>query len=404
MDLRYTDAEQEFRQELRAWLGSALAQVGPEPTRDDWAARRDYETGWQRMLFDAGYAGVNWPAEYGGRGATPTEHLIFLEETERAGAPYVGMNFVGLLHAGPTLVVEASDEQKAAHLPGILQGEHVWCQGFSEPGAGSDLASLACRAFRDGDDYVVSGQKIWTSFAHVADYCEMLVRTDTDVPKHKGISWVIMDMTSPGIDVRPLRTMEGSTEFCEMYLDEVRIPIADRVGAENDGWRVAMTTLSFERGTAFVSEMLQTMELCRELADLAAHITRGTATAWDDAGLRRDLGRVAAELDALWALTKRNISEATRTGLVGPGGSVFKLAYTDLRHRLGEIALHLLDRASLSLDDLGELPTGQHVQGRIHGISMTIAAGTTQVQKNIIAERILGLPKEPSVGAREGVK
>jgi alkylation response protein AidB-like acyl-CoA dehydrogenase len=404
MDLRYTDAEQEFRGELRSWLDSALPLVGPEPARDDWAARREDETGWQRVLFDAGYAGINWPAEYGGRGATPTEHLIFLEETERARAPYVGMNFVGLLHAGPTLIVEASDEQKAAHLPGILQGEHVWCQGFSEPGAGSDLASLSCRAFRDGDDYVVTGQKIWTSFAHVADYCEMLVRTDPDAPKRKGISWVIMDMTSPGIDVRPLRTMEGSTEFCEMYLDEVRIPVASRVGAENDGWRVAMTTLSFERGTAFVSEMLQTMELCRDLADLAEHITRGSATAWDDAGLQRDLGRVAAELDALWALTKRNISEATRTGLVGPGGSVFKLAYTDLRHRLGEIALHLLDRASLSLDDLGELPTGEHVRGRIHGISMTIAAGTTQVQKNIIAERILGLPKEPSVGARGGVQ
>jgi alkylation response protein AidB-like acyl-CoA dehydrogenase len=404
MDLRYTDAEQEFRGELRSWLDSALPLVGPEPARDDWAARREDETGWQRVLFDAGYAGINWPAEYGGRGATPTEHLIFLEETERARAPYVGMNFVGLLHAGPTLIVEASDEQKAAHLPGILQGEHVWCQGFSEPGAGSDLASLSCRAFRDGDDYVVTGQKIWTSFAHVADYCEMLVRTDPDAPKHKGISWVIMDMTSPGIDVRPLRTMEGSTEFCEMYLDEVRIPVASRVGAENDGWRVAMTTLSFERGTAFVSEMLQTMKLCRDLADLAEHITRGSATAWDDAGLQRDLGRVAAELDALWALTKRNISEATRTGLVGPGGSVFKLAYTDLRHRLGEIALHLLDRASLSLDDLGELPTGEHVRGRIHGISMTIAAGTTQVQKNIIAERILGLPKEPAVGARGVVK
>lgn len=395
MDLRYTDEEQDFRHELRSWLAQVLPDVAPEPARDDWEARRVWDTGWQRMLYDAGYAGINWPAEFGGKGATPTEHLIFLEETERAKAPYVGMNFVGLLHAGPTLIVEASDDQKDFHLPGILKGDHVWCQGFSEPGAGSDLAGLSCRAIRDGEDYVVSGQKIWTSFAHVADYCEMLVRTDTEVPKHKGISWVIMDMSTPGIDIRPLRTMEGSTEFAEMFLDEVRIPVANRVGAENDGWRVAMTTLSFERGTAFVSEMLQTMELCRDLAELATKITRSSGVAWEDAGLRRDLGRVAAELDALWALTKRNISEATRTGLVGAGGSVFKLAYTDLRHRLGEIALHLLERASLSIDDIGELPTGEHVQGRIHGISMTIAAGTTQVQKNIIGERILGLPKEP---------
>jgi alkylation response protein AidB-like acyl-CoA dehydrogenase len=400
MDLRHTDAEEAFRHELRSWISSVLGDVPPEPPRHDWTARRAWDTGWQRMLFDAGYAGINWPAEYGGRGATPTEHLIFLEETERARAPYVGMNFVGLLHAGPTLIVEADDEIKSHHLPGILKGEHVWCQGFSEPGAGSDLASLGCRAVRDGDHYVISGQKIWTSFAHVADYCEMLVRTDTDAPKHRGITWLVMPMDLPGIEVRPLRTMEGSTEFCEMFLDEVRVPVSNRVGDENDGWRVAMTTLSFERGTAFVSEMLQTMELCHDLARLARTITSGRATAWDDIGMRRDIGRITAELDALWALTKRNISEATRVGLVGAGGNVFKLAYTDLRHRLGDVALHLLERASLSIDDVGDLPTGRHVQGRIHGLSMTIAAGTTQVQKNIVAERLLGLPKEPPAAKR----
>ena len=394
MDLRYTDAEEQFRLELRTWLASVLPDVGPPPDRDDWEARRAYDAAWQRTLFDAGYAGINWPAEYGGRGATPTEHLVFLEETERARAPYVGMNFVGLLHAGPTLVVEATDEQKAAHLPGILRGDQIWCQGFSEPNAGSDLASLRTKAVRDGDDYVLSGQKIWTSFAHVADYCEILVRTDPDAAKHKGITWLSLPMDTPGIDIRPLRTREGSTEFAEMFLDEVRVPVTNRVGNENDGWRVAMVTLSFERGTAFVSEMLQTLELCRDLAELARHITRGSATAWDDQGLRRELGHLAAELDALWALTKRNISEATRTGLVGVGGNVFKLAYSDLRHRLGELALRLLERASLSLDDLGELPTGRHVQGRIHGISISIAAGTSQVQKNIVAERVLGLPKD----------
>jgi alkylation response protein AidB-like acyl-CoA dehydrogenase len=394
VDLRYTDAEESFRHELRSWLRSALPEVGPEPARDDWPARRAFDAAWQRMLFEAGYAGINWPAEYGGRGATPTEHLVFLEETERARAPYVGMNFVGLLHAGPTLIVEASDAQKSSHLPAILRGDEIWCQGFSEPSAGSDLASLHTRAVRDGDDYVLSGQKIWTSFAHVADYCEMLVRTDTDAPKHKGITWLIVPMDAPGMDIRPLRTMEGSTEFCEVFLDEVRVPVANRVGAENDGWRVAMVTLSFERGTAFVSEMLQTLELCRDLAALARTVTSQGASAWEDRGLRRQLGHLAAELDALWALTKRNISEATRTGLVGVGGNVFKLAYSDLRHRLGELALRLLERASLSLDDLGDLPTGRHVQGRIHGISISIAAGTSQVQKNIVAERVLGLPKD----------
>ncbi len=396
MDLRYTDSEEAFRGELRAWLETALPTLGTPPREDDWPARRAWDMGWQRMLFEAGYAGINWPKEYGGRGATPTEHLIFLEETERARAPYVGQNFVGLLHAGPTLIVEATEAQKAFHLPGILKGEHVWCQGFSEPSAGSDLASLRTRAVRDGDHYVVSGQKIWTSFAHTADYCELLVRTDADVPKHRGLTWLIMPMDTPGIDIRPLRTMQGTTEFSEVFYDEVRVPVVNRVGAENDGWRVAMTTFSFERGTAFVSEMLETKELIHDLATLARRLTRGTSVAWDDAGLRRDLGRLSAELDALWALTKRNISEAQRTGLVGAGGNVFKLAYTDLRHRLGELAMHLLGRASLSMDDIGDLSSARHVGGRIHAINITISAGTSQVQRNIIAERILGLPKEVS--------
>src|SRR5919202_3332950 len=170
------------------------------------------------MLYDAGYAGLDWPAEYGGRGGTPTEQLIFLAETERARAPYVGVNFVGLRHAGPTLVAEATPEQQARHLPPILRGDEVWCQGFSEPEAGSDLAGLRTRAVRDGDDYVVTGQKIWTSHAEVADFAELLVRTDPDAPKHQGISWLIMPMDSPGIEVRPIDTVLGSSEFCEMYL------------------------------------------------------------------------------------------------------------------------------------------------------------------------------------------
>jgi alkylation response protein AidB-like acyl-CoA dehydrogenase len=394
MDLRYTAEEQRFRSELREWLGDVLPGLGPEPHREDWEARRAWDTGWQRQLYDAGYAGINWPKEYGGRGATPTEHLIFIEETERARAPYVGMNFVGLLHAGPTLIEEASDAQKAFHLPAILNGEHVWCQGFSEPNAGSDLAGLRTRAVRDGDDYVINGQKIWTSFGHMADYCEMLVRTDTDAPKHKGISWLIVPMDTPGIDIRPLETMEGTAEFCEVFFDDVHVPVVNRVGDENDGWRVAMVTLSFERGTAFVSDLLVSMELVRDLADLAKTITSNGATRWEDAGLRREIGRMAAEFDALWALTKRNISQAQRTGLVGVGGNVFKLAWSDLRQHMGDVAMRLLDRASLSLDDVAGMKTGEHVHGRFYALSMTIAAGTTQVNKNIVGERVLGLPKD----------
>ncbi|RMH76679.1 MAG: acyl-CoA dehydrogenase [Actinomyces sp.] len=395
MDLRYSEAEEAFRHELRAWLAEVLPEVGPPPAdRTDVEARRAYDTAWQRMLYDAGYAGINWPREYGGRGSTPTEHLIFLEETERAGAPYVGVNFVGLLHAGPTLIAEASDEQRARHLEPILRGDDVWCQGFSEPDAGSDLASLQTRAVRDGDDYVVTGRKIWTSFAQVADWCELLVRTDPDAPRHRGISWLIMPMDLPGIEVRPIETAVGAGEFSEVFLDEVRIPVANRVGAENDGWRVAMVTFSFERGTAFISELLGSMRLLADLAAVATRVTRRSATAADDVEIRRELGRLDAELDALWSLTRRNVSQAQRTGMVGPGGSVFKLAYADVRRRMADLAGRLLGRAGLALGETGGLSGLDHVEERIYTLTLSIAAGTSEIQRNIVGERVLGLPKE----------
>src|ERR687894_2058125 len=297
--LKETPGEQAFRAELRSWLDETLPTLPPEPPFEDWAAKRAYDTGWQRRLFDAGYAGISWPREYGGRGATPTEELIFLEETERAGAPYVGCCFVSTLHAGPTIAAEGTPEQRARYLPPILRGDNVWCQGFSEPEAGSDLASLRTRAIRDGDHYVVTGQKIWTSHAQVADYCELLVRTDPEASKHGGITWMVMPMDSAGITVRPMKTLTGESEFSEMFLDEVRIPVENVVGAEDDGWRVAMVTFSFERGTAFVGELLSSIELVESLADVARKVTRGQGTSWDDVGIRREVGRLAAEFDAL---------------------------------------------------------------------------------------------------------
>jgi hypothetical protein len=394
MDLRYSAAEEQFRGELREWLAEVLPSIGPKPHPDDWPGRREYDTAWQRTLFQAGYAGINWPKEYGGRGATPTEHLIFLEESERAGAPYVGVNFVGLLHAGPTLIAEASPEVQQAHLPGILRGDLVWCQGFSEPGAGSDLASLRCRAVREGDEYIVTGQKIWTSHGEVADFCELLVRTDPDAPKHKGISWLIMPMDSPGITIRPLRTIIGTAEFAEMFLDEVRIPVSNRVGEENDGWRVTNVTLSFERGTAFVGDVVDALELVGELSALTKKITRHSASAWDDRALRRELAHIAAELEGLWALTRRNVSEAQRVGRVGFGGSIFKLRYSEVRQHLADVAAQLMGRAALTMDDLDGLPNGRFAEERLQWLNLSIAAGTSQIQRNIIGERVLGLPRE----------
>ena len=379
MDLRYSDTDEAFRAGLREWLAAELPKLAPQPSRDDWRARRAWDTDWQRRLFDAGYAGINWPEEYGGQGATPSQHLVFLEETTRARAPYVGVNFVGLLHAGPTIIAEGTDEQKAAHLPRILRGDEVWCQGFSEPQAGSDLASLRTKAVRDGDHYVVTGQKIWCSFGQIGDFGELLVRTDPDTPKHKGITWLALPMDLPGIEVRPLRTILGSSEFAELFLDEVRVPVSCRIGEENDGWRVTNVTLSFERGTAFVSEMVDAMRL---VDDLAPHVT--------DPAYRRELAHLAAELDGVWALTKRNVTQAARTGMMGPGAMMIKYAYSELRQRLGELSLRVLERDALAVDVVGEF-----VEERLRTLALTIAAGTSQIQKNIIGERVLGLPKEP---------
>jgi alkylation response protein AidB-like acyl-CoA dehydrogenase len=376
VQLRYSEADETFRAELRAWLEAALPALPPQPARDAWTDRRRWDTDWQRRLFDAGYAGLHWPKEYGGRGASPTEQLIFYEENARQRAPYVGVNFVGTLHAGPTLIEEGSDAQKSDHLPKILRGEEVWCQGFSEPGAGSDLASLRTRAELDGDHYVLNGQKIWCSFGQVADVGEFLVRTDPDAPKHRGISWLILAMDSPGIEIRPLRTALGSSEFSEVFLTDVRVPVTNRVGAENDGWRVTNVTLKYERGTAFVSELVDSRRLCEDLAPLV-----------HDPGHRRELGRCTAELDALWALTKRNVSQAAR-GTVGPGAMVMKLAYSEARQRFGELCLRVLDREALHIEG------NELVEERLRVLALTIAAGASQIQRNIIGERVLGMPKE----------
>ncbi|MFF5975599.1 acyl-CoA dehydrogenase family protein [Streptomyces sp. NPDC012769] len=375
MDLGHTEEEEEFRARLRAWLAAELPGLPPRPDPLDWPARRAYDCGWQRRLYDAGYGHVHWDA-------SPTQRLIFLEETERAGAPYVGANFVGLLHAGPTIAAEGTPEQRARWLEPVLRGDEVWCQGFSEPEAGSDLASLRTRAVRDGDTYVVTGQKIWTSHAEVADWCELLVRTDPEAPRHRGITWLALPMDAPGVTVRPLRTLAGSAEFAEVFLDEVRVPVANRVGAENDGWRVTMVTLSFERGTAFVGEVVACRRVLGELARTARANGR-----WDDPALRRRLGRLGAEFQALWRLTQWNVSEAQATGGVpGVGGSVFKLRYSHARQELYDTAAAVIGPDAL---DVGHAWT----LDRLSSLSYTIAAGTSQIQQNIVAERILGLPK-----------
>lgn len=387
MDLRYSPVELEFKEKLVDWLNSVLPDIEEPPDHFDRAALRQYDTNWQHMLYEAGYAGVNWPKEYGGQGLTPTEQLIFLEETTRYKAPYVGMNFVGLLHAGPTLIACGSDEQKAKYLPAILKGKEIWCQGFSEPNAGSDLASLNTSAYLDGDFYVINGQKIWTSFGDSADYCELLVRTNPD-EKHRGITWLICPMDSEGIEIRPIKTLTTSTEFCEVFFNDVRVPVQNRVGDENGGWTVAMITFSFERGTAFISEQIGAFYQLEELARLI----KDSAFSQDE-GVKRELGELRADFLALWALTQRNVSQAQQTGVPGPGGSVFKLYFGQVKKSMCDLAYKILGSRTL-YRETNEDPTSLDlVTQRLYTLSLSIAAGTSQIQRNIIGERILGLPK-----------
>jgi alkylation response protein AidB-like acyl-CoA dehydrogenase len=385
MELRYSREDEAFRAEVRTWLEKEVPAHGPPPPADDWPARRAYDTAWQRKLASAGLAGLAWPAEFGGRGLPITQQLVYLEEYARANAPYIGVNFVGLMHAGPTLIAEGTREQRAFHLPRILDGTSVWCQGFSEPQAGSDLASLRTRAERRGDEYVVFGQKIWSTRAHVADWCELLVRTDPDAAKHSGITWLILDMHQPGVSVRPMRTIDGESHFSEVFLDGARVPVADRVGAENDGWRVANVTLRFERGTAFAQHIIAMRSEVLRLASLAR--SRG-------ADLHSRIGRLYANVEALWRLTQMCVAEAERTGIPSPLGSAVKLRYSELRQEISELAVRLLGRPVLgtSADAEGQR-TAELVREYLWSFQTTIAAGTSQIQRNLIAQRILGMPK-----------
>ncbi len=352
---------------------------------------REFDLAWQRVQWDAGWAGIAWPEEYGGRGLSLIQQLIWFEEYARTGLPAIDSRFVGLSHAGPTLIARASDEQKAAHLRPILRGDVLWCQGFSEPEAGSDLASLRTRAEVDGDELVVTGQKIWTSFADVADWQELLVRTDRDVAKHKGITWVVCDMRSPGIDIRPIHTMDGHADFAEVFYDEVRIPLTNVVGQVNDGWSVAMSTLSFERGTAFTVNQVQLSIRVEELIELARHRrgADGRPMIADD-HIAGELARARADVAALRAMTYLGISRNARSEQPGPEGSMLKLQWADLSKRIHRLALDIVGPASLELTGEGD---GAWVGRYLLSFSDSIGGGTSEIQRNIIAERLLGLPR-----------
>jgi len=376
MDLTLTPAEQAFRDELREWL--SVHHPGPEPEDDSYGF--EFRRKWQRELNSAGYAGLSWPHEYGGRGATLIEQAIFNEELVRADAPQPA-NVLGLVMGGPVVIHYGTPEQKERYLAPILSAEEIWCQGFSEPDSGSDLASLKTRAVRDGDRWVVNGQKVWTTLAHTAKWCMLLARTDQAVAKHKGLTYFLMDMEQEGVQVRPLRQITGESEFNELFLEDVRIPNENIVGGEGNGWNVAITTLAHERaGLAFSAAVA----VRRALNELIALCRERGAT--DDPITRQRLAQLHVETENLRLNALRGLSAQMRTGVPGPEGSLPKWQWSDTNQALTELALDVLGEDGLRV---GDQWTYRFLRARANSIE----GGTTEILKNIIAERVLGLPR-----------
>ena len=384
MDLTLRPGDEAFRDEVRTWLA---ANVPDEVRPPDGPEMRAFDLAWQRRQHEAGWAGIAWPTEYGGRGLSLVQQMIWFEQYATAGAPPPGVCFVGNSHGGPTLIAEGSDEQKRTYLPEILRGDVVWCQGFSEPGAGSDLAGVRTRGVVDGEHHLITGQKIWTSYADLADRQELLVRTGEG--RHDGLTWIVGDMSAPGIDVRPIRTMEGNHDLCEVFYDEVRLPLDDVVGGLGRGWQVAMSTLSFERGTAFMADQVEMARFVEQLTELAGdRFGRVGGTVADD-DVRRRLSTARAEVAAMRALTYAGIARAERDGNPGPQGSITRLYLALLRQRLFTLGVDLLGHDGLALG--GDDPTW----GRrwLRSFASTIGSGTSDIQREIIATRVLGLPR-----------
>lgn len=380
----------DFRAEVREWLH---AHVPRERRPRDGRALRDYDTAWQRRQYDGGWAGISWPKDYGGRGLSLLEELIWHEEYSRAGAPPSASMFVALSNAGPTLIVRGSEAQKAEYLPQILKGETVWCQGFSEPGAGSDLGALKTRGEVDGDHLVINGTKIWTSYGPVADLQALLVRTDPTTSKFRGISWVVCDMKTPGIEVRPIKAMSGLTHFCQIFYDNVRIPLANVVGALNEGWSVAMTTVSMERGASTVAQQVELSRTVERLIDIAR-----TVPGFDGRPAIRDeatqvmLADLRAEVAAMRAMTAMSISRGLTEAVPGPEGNLVAALFGELIRRAHEAALHLMGPLGIER----ETPHGEWPLEYLESFKWAIGGGSTEIRRNAIGERLLGLPRSKS--------
>jgi len=391
VELRFSSEDEAFRREARGWLTDQLsgdfAVVRGRGGQGDEHELFDERAAWERALGDAGWIGIGWPREYGGRGLSLAQQVIFYEEYARAQGPgRVGIIGEGLL--GPTLIQFASDDQKRRFLPGILAGTEIWCQGYSEPNAGSDLANVQTRAARDGDEWVIDGQKVWTSLAHWADWCFVLCRTDHDAPRHRGISYLLVPMRQPRVEIRPIVQLTGTSEFSEVFFDGARTAAANVVGAVNDGWKVAMGTLAFERGASTLGQQLGFENELAELLE-TTHKRGGS----DDPVLRQRLADAWIRLRIMRFNALRSLTALER-GQMTALTSIHKLYWGSLHRDLGELALRVLgaDGAVLDASPYDLSP----VQRRfLYSRADTIYGGANQIQRNVIGERALGLPKEP---------
>ncbi len=396
MDFEYTPEQEAFRGKVRAWLTENFPPelAIDDPMDDRIAPNRqilEKRRAWQQKLAAAGWAGLSWPKEYGGRAANLLEQVIFDEEYFRARAPILP-GYSGISLFGPTLMQWGTEEQKKAYLPRILTADDIWCQGYSEPGAGSDLAGLQTRAELQGDYFIINGQKVWTSGAQYADKIFLLARTDPDAPKHKGISYLIVDdMHSPGIEVRPLITMNGHHHFNEVFFDNVRIPKGNLVGPLNEGWKVAVTTLAFERGIAGGGGHAAQV---RRLAELARRVEIGGRPAWDHEWVRQELARFLIECEAAKYTRLRSLTRLLKGLPPGPEGSTLKLVGSELGVRIAGFASELLGAYAIMGEPTALVPDAPRWQNRLlSSRQYTIAGGTSEIQRNILGERQLGLPK-----------
>ena len=393
MDFKFSPEDEAFQQEFRSWLEHNIPRDWRDDELHDPDTLEEFERrrAWHRRLYNGGWMCIHWPQEYGGRGASLIQQVIYQQELDRAKVPPT-VNFQGIARVGPTLMQWGTPEQKQRYIPKIPPAEEIWCQGLSEPDHGSDLAAVETRAVDRGDHFLVNGSKVWTSNAHRADFTTLLCRTDPDAPKHKGLSYLLVDMKSPGITVRPLVQITGESGFNQVFFDDVQVPLANLVGEKNRGWMVAMTNMMFER--TIHGGRTDMMVEVRQLTELAKKGDRGGRPAWEDSYVRQSLARFACEAAALKYTSFRQLTSQLKGLPPGPEGSIMKLGTSGLNLRMQEFAMELLGpysqfeyQASRAID------RGKWSHRMLAARRGTIAAGTNEIQHNIIGERVLKLPK-----------